>query len=174
MKREINMIKINLPIDEENVKKLKVGDSLLISGKIYTGRDAVLPKICEKIKENKMNEYSFSLIGSAIFHTAVSPAGIGPTSSNKVEIEDSFPLLSSYGVKFHLGKGKIDEKTINSLNEYNSIYAVVAPISAFLKSKVLSQRIVAFEELGMEAMHELIVEDFPAIVAVAHGDSIYK
>ena len=167
-------MEVKLPVSNTIIKKMKIGDSLLISGKIYTGRDAVLPKICDQIKNNTINDYDFDLKGSAIFHTAVSSAGIGPTSSNKVEIEDSIPVLSDYGVKIHLGKGKISEETICSLQESNSIYAVVAPVSAFLKSKVISKRLVAFEELGMEAMYELVVENFPAVVAAAHGKSIYK
>ena len=167
-------MEIKLPIDNKDINKIKIGDSLLITGKIYTGRDAVLPRICEQIKDDTINDYDFDLKGSAIFHTAVSSAGIGPTSSNKVEIEDSIPVLSKFGVKVHLGKGKISDKTISSLEESNSIYAVVAPVSAFLKSKVISKRLVAFEELGMEAMYELVVEKFPAVVAAAHGKSIYK
>jgi fumarate hydratase subunit beta len=168
------MIKINLPVENDTIAKLKIGDSLLISGKIYTGRDAVLPKVCEAIKNGSIASFNFNLVGSAIFHTAVSPAGIGPTSSNKVEIEESFPDLSKYGVKFHLGKGKISDETVSKLNEYNSVYAVVAPVSAYLKSKVISQKVVAFKELGMEAMNELEVKDFPAVVAAVHGKSIYQ
>lgn len=167
------MIKINLPIDDKKIQELAVGDSLLINGKIYTGRDAVLPKICDQIRDDSMGGYDFDLRGSAVFHTAVSPAGLGPTSSNKVEIEESIPTLSEYGVKFHLGKGKISQFSIDKLKQFNSVYAVVAPVSAYLRSKIKSKRLVAFEELGMEAMYELVVEDFPAVVAAIHGKSVY-
>ena len=165
---------IKLPINSLSINDIKVGDSILISGKIYTGRDAVLPKICELITNGIIDDYCFNLKGSAIFHTAVSSAGIGPTSSNKDEIEESIPILSSHGIKIHLGKGKISDATVASLNEFKSIYAVVAPVSAFLRSRIISQKLVAFKELGMEAMYELDVKDFPAVVAAAHGVSIYK
>lgn len=167
------MKRLFLPIDDSVVKDLHVGDSILINGKIYTGRDAVLPRVCEAFENNQMPELRDKLKGSAVFHTAVSPAGIGPTSSNKVEIEESIPKLSAFGVKFHLGKGQITEETIESLNNYDSVYAVVAPVSAYLKSKVKSQELIAFEELGMEAMFELEVIDFPAVVAGVNGKSIY-
>ena len=103
---------IKTPISEEVIEKLKVGDMVHISGKIYCGRDAVLPKICRLIDENRLEEYGIDLQGSVVFHTAVSPAGVGPTSSNKLEIEGSFPTLSRAGVKLHLGKGAIGIKTI--------------------------------------------------------------
>lgn len=167
------MKSIVLPIEDSIINDLKVGDNLLINGKIYTGRDAVLPKICEQINDKSIIEYDFDIKGSAIFHTAVSPAGIGPTSSNKVEIEESIPVLSEYGVKFHLGKGKISQFSIDKLDQFNSVYAVVAPVSAYLKSRVKSRRLVAFKDLGMEAMYELVVEDFPAVVAAIHGKSVY-
>lgn len=96
---------LKTPISEEEIKELHIGDMVLISGKIFCGRDAVLPKICKLIEEGKLEENGIDLKGSVIFHTAVSPAGVGPTSSNKLEIESSFPLLSQAGVKVHLGKG---------------------------------------------------------------------
>ena len=111
--------------------------------------------------------------GSVIFHTAVSPAGVGPTSSNKFEIESTIPALSAAGVKLHLGKGALSKETVEALKQYNSVYAVIPPVTALLNSKTIHKRIVAFAEEGMEAFHVLEVKDYPAIVAVAHGKSIY-
>lgn len=164
---------IKTPISEDVIEKLKVGDMVQISGKIYCGRDAVLPKICRLIEEKQLEEYGIDLQGSVIFHTAVSPAGVGPTSSNKLEIEGSFPALSKAGVKIHLGKGAIGTKTISALEEYKSVFAVIPPVTALLGENTLSRRIVAFPELGMEAFYELEVKDFPAIIAAAHNESIY-
>ena len=146
---------------------------VLLSGKIYCGRDAVLPKVCKLIKENKLGDTDINLMGNVIFHTAVSPAGVGPTSSNKLEIESSFPLLSKAGVKVHLGKGAVGKETIEILKKYNSVYAVIPPVTALLGENTLSRKVIAFSELGMEALYELEIRDYPIIIAAAHGESIY-
>jgi len=164
---------LTIPISEEVATNLRIGDMVLISGKIYCGRDAVLPRICELIKLNLLKEHGINLKGSVIFHTAVSPAGVGPTSSNKLEIESSFPLLSKAGVKVHLGKGAIGKDTSTVLDDYNSVFAVIPPVTALLGENTISKRVVAFPELGMEAFYELEVKDYPAIIAVAHNESVY-
>ena len=165
--------KLITPISDKDIDNLQVGDMVLLSGYIYCGRDAVLPKVCEMIESGKMENTDINLQGNVIFHTAVSPAGVGPTSSNKLEIENSFPTLSKAGVKMHLGKGAISAKTIKSLNENNSVYAVIPPVTALLGENTLEQKVVAFRELGMEALHELKVSDYPVIIAAAHNKSIY-
>lgn len=167
------MTEINTPIQQEIISKLSVGDMISLSGFIYTGRDAVLPKIVSLIEANELLKYGINLQGAVIFHTAVSIAGVGPTSSNKFEIESSIPALSAAGVKLHLGKGALSAETIRTLEQYNSVYAVIPPITALLNSKTLSKKIIAFPELGMEAFHLLKVKDYPAIIAAAHGKSIY-
>ena len=98
---------------------------------------------------------------------------MGPTSSNKLEIEENMGVFSEVGIKMHLGKGKISQKTIGILKEKNAVYAIMAPVTALLESKTKSRQVVAFPELGMEAMHRLIVEDFPVIIASAKGTSVY-
>lgn len=133
----------------------------------------MLPKILLLIKLGKLCNTQIDLKGAAIFHTAVSPAGIGPTSSNKLEIESSIPELSRAGVKMHIGKGRISAETVQALDEYGSIYAITPPLSALLTSKVISQKVLAFPEEGMEALHLLEVVDFPVIIAAANGKSIY-
>lgn len=167
------MYKITTPVSEIEIESMNIGDMVLISGKIYCGRDTVLPKICSLIKKNKLNEYGVDLTGSIIFHTAVSPAGIGPTSSNKLEIEESMPQLAEAGVRIHLGKGAINQQTVKKLDEYKSIFAVIPPVTALLEKNTISKKIVAFPELGMEAFYELEVKDFPAIIAVTKNRSIY-
>lgn len=169
----MNIKEIKTPITDKCIENLFVGDMIKISGKIYCGRDAVLPKICDIIHTNMLEQNGINLYGSVIFHTAVSPAGVGPTSSNKVEIESSFYPLSKAGVKIHLGKGAIKPETIQSLNETNSVFAILPPVTALLTNNIKSVKLVAFPELGMEAFYELDVFDYPAIIAAAKGESIY-
>lgn len=168
------MKKFITPFTDEDIAELKIGDMIYISGEIYCGRDAVLPKICELISLDKLKEYhNVNLKGGVIFHTAVSPAGVGPTSSNKLEIEESFPLLSREGIKLHLGKGAISKETVRILDEYNSIYAVIPPVTALLEENTYSRKLIAFPELGMEALYKLCVKEYPVIIAAAHNKSIY-
>lgn len=166
-------IRIKTPISKEVAESLKVGDRILLSGRIYCGRDAVLPKIQKKIEEGTLETLGIKPEGAVIFHTAVSPAGVGPTSSNKLEIESSIEPLSKAGFRMHLGKGKLREDTVKALNDNNAVYAVIPPVTALLEAKTIEKKAVAFSELGMEAFYELEVEDYPAIIAAAHGKSIY-
>ena len=164
-------MEIQIPITEEVISQLQVGDTVELSGDIICGRDAVLPKVLKLIEEGKADR--LGLKGSVIFHTAVSPAGVGPTSSNKLEIESSIEPLSKYGVKLHLGKGRLHEDTIKALNMFNAVYAVIPPVTALLGDKTIDQECIAFPELGMEALYRLRVDHYPAIIAAAHGRSIY-
>ena len=166
------MIHLTTPIQEADIERLQVGDVVSISGYIYTGRDAVLPKIVKLYEENRLEEYGIDLQGSIIFHTAVSPAGVGPTSSNKLEIEGSFPALSKAGVRLPLGKGALSAPTIQALDENHSVFAVIPPVTALLESLTSEREVVAFPELGMEALHRIKVENYQAIIAAAHGKSI--
>ncbi len=168
------MIELKTPLSEEVIAGLKVGDVVTLTGFIYTGRDAVLPKIVKAVEDGNIGKYGINLRGAVIFHTAVSPAGVGPTSSNKLEIESSFAPLSKAGVKMHLGKGAISRETIAVLMEYNSVFAIIPPVTALLGSKTLEQEVVAFPELGMEALHRLKISRYQAIVAAAKGRSIYE
>ena len=163
------MKQITTPISDEEILSLNVGDQVSISGVIFTGRDAALPQLVNLIKEDKLD---FDINGSAIMHTAVSDAGIAPTTSNKEEIESTIPFLSENGVKIHIGKGMFHDDTIKSLKENNSIFVITPPVAALLTSKVLEKECVLFENEGMEAMYKLEVESIPGIVAVSGGKSI--
>jgi fumarate hydratase subunit beta len=163
-------ITLNTPISLDLIQQLKVGDLISISGTIYTGRDAALPRLIKLIKKG---DVPFQLEGAVIMHTAVSPAGISPTTSNKEEIEESIVPLSRAGVRIHLGKGALSPETIAALNQYKSVFVVTPPAAAFLTSKVISSEVVAFPEEGMEAIHKLEVQEIPGIVAAAHGESLY-
>ena len=164
---------LKTPISEEDVANLEVGDVVSISGYIYTGRDAVLPKIVKHAEEGTLADVNVDLQGQVIFHTAVSPAGVGPTSSNKLEIESSFGPLSRYGIKMHLGKGAIKPETVKELAENNAVFAVIPPVTALLGSQTSNIEVVCYPELGMEALHKIKVENYQAIIAAAQGKSIY-
>ena len=168
------MIELTTPLSEEIVSGLQVGDTVEISGYILCGRDAVLPKILEMIENGTIDDLGIDLRGQVIFHTAVSPAGVGPTSSNKLEIENSIEPLSKAGIKIHLGKGQLHSETVEALDKYNSVYAVIPPVTALLGSKTGEHRVIAFPELGMEALYLMKVDKYPAIIGSAHGRSIYE
>ncbi len=165
---------ITTPISEETAAGLQAGDTVEISGYILCGRDAVLPRVLKMIEEGTAEKLGVDLRGQVIFHTAVSPAGVGPTSSNKLEIESSIAPLSQAGIKLHLGKGELHKETIQALDRYNAVYAVIPPVTALLGAKTLEQKCVAFPELGMEALYLIKVDRYPAIIGAAHGRSIYE
>ena len=167
------MIELTTPISEEAAAALQVGDTVEISGWILCGRDAVLPKVLKMIEEGTEGELGVDLRGQVIFHTAVSPAGVGPTSSNKLEIESSIAPLSRAGIKLHLGKGALHRETVEALDKYNAVYAVIPPVTALLGAKTAEQKLIAFPELGMEALYLIRVDKYPAIIGAAHGRSIY-
>lgn len=167
-------ILIHTPVTLDVIRQLKAGDQLEISGVIYNARDAALPRLVRMIRDHGLDSLPIRLEGGILFHSAVSIAGIGPTTSSKVEIEESMPRLSEMGVRIHIGKGGISSETAEALFRYHSIFAVTPPASALLTRTIVSKRVVAFPEEGMEAIHELKVERFPAIVAVCGGQSIYE
>lgn len=167
------MKKIQGPVSNNEIADLKVGDKLLISGTIFTGRDAALPKLKESLANGFKKEIPFDLEGSVIMHTAVSDAGIAPTTSNKEEIESSMIALARNGVKIHIGKGALSEKTKKLLDEENSIFVVSPPVAALLTNSLISKEVIAYEKEGIEAIFKLDVKNLPGIIAIAHDESIY-
>lgn len=168
------MIELTTPFSKEVISQLKVGDVVSISGFIFCGRDAVLPRICKELEAGTWNNRGIDLRGGVIFHTAVSPAGVGPTSSNKLEIEGSFETLSKLGgVKMHLGKGAIKQETVKALEENDAVFAIIPPVTALLESQTIERECVAWPELGMEALYRIKVNGYQAIIAAAKGESIY-
>lgn len=165
---------IKTPVSGEVIERLSIRDRIEIHGKIYTGRDAVLPRLRRMIEENRLGTLGVNLSGAVIMHAGYSCAGFGPTTSNKKAIESSIPALARAGVKIHVGKGSLSESTAKLLEQFKSIFAVTPPVTAILMHKVVSSSLVAFAEEGMEAMYELDVSGLPAIVAIAHNESIYR
>lgn len=168
----MRMKTITTPITQADIDALQVGEMVYVSGYIFTGRDAVLPKIVKLLDAGGLSEKGIDLTGGVVFHTAVSPAGTGPTSSNKLEIESSIEPLSRAGVRMHMGKGALKPETIAAMDRYGACYAIIPPVTALLESKVRSREVVAFPEEGMEAFHRLYVQGFPVIIGAVHGKTI--
>jgi fumarate hydratase subunit beta len=167
------MIRLDTPISKERINALGVGDQVEIYGRVLCGRDAVLPRIAEAVRRKDPWIETLGLDGAVIFHTAVSPAGIGPTTSNKT-IEESLPDLAAAGVRIHLGKGSLKQETLATLEYYGSVFAVTPPVSALFSHRTLSTKVIAFEEEGMEALFAIEVKGLPAIIAAAHGNNIFE
>lgn len=168
------MIELSTPLSEEAITQLKVGDVVSITGYIFCGRDAVLPRICKEIEQRVWEKRNINLRGGVIFHTAVSLAGVGPTSSNKLEIESSFDTLSKAGIKMHLGKGAIKTDTVKALEDNNAVFAIIPPVTALLESQTEERECIAWPELGMEALYRIKVKNYQAIIAAAKGESVYE
>jgi len=169
----LESLSIQTPIHPEGAGNLKVGDAFELHGKILCARDAALSRLVQMFETGTLGELAAYLQGAVIFHTAVSDAGIGPTSSNKVEIESSIGPLSAAGVRIHLGKGAISPATVGRMSSAGSVFAVTPPATALFMDKIVSRRVLAFPEEGMEALFELDVRGLPGIVAAAGGKSIY-
>jgi fumarate hydratase subunit beta len=165
---------LKTPIDPNTISMMVTGSIYLLNGTVLCGRDAVIPRIVRDLREGTLPFDPSLLEGSVIFHTAVSVAGIGPTSSNKLEIEENMIPLSQAGVRIHLGKGKLHRDTTEALAQVGSVYAITPPVTAILTNKILQKRILAYPDLGMEALYMLEVRDFPLIIASANGKDLYK
>ena len=163
--------KITVPCTEEIT--LEAGDMVELTGTIYCGRDAVLPHVMEMADKGVLAEYDVDLRGAVIFHTAVSVAGIAPTTSSKPEIEGSIVPLSKHGARFHLGKGMISQETVEGLAANHSYFLVTPPVAALLTATMSEKKAVIHPEFGIEAFWKIEVKNFPAIVAVANGRTIF-
>lgn len=169
----MNLKKITIPFLDE-VCDLKAGDLVELTGRIYCGRDAVLPHVVKMAQEGTLQEYGVDIKGAAIFHTAVSCAGIAPTTTSKPEIQGSMVPLSEKGAKFHIGKGLISAETIEGLKKNHAYFLITPPVAALLTARMSQCKALIHPEFGMEAFYEIVVKDFPAIVAVADGETIFS
>jgi fumarate hydratase subunit beta len=168
------MIRLETPLTVEQTDSMQIGDQFEIFGRVLCGRDAVLPRIIRCIRKGDPGVEKLELNGAVIFHTAVSPAGIGPTTSNKAEIEESIPELAAAGVRIHLGKGSLGSETIKNLAANHSIFAVTPPVTALFSHRITATEVLAYPEEGMEALFAIQVEGLPGIVAAAHGRNIFN
>lgn len=173
------MKKINLPLKEKEISKLKAGQSLLLSGKVYTARDAV-HKILVDLLKNK-RKLPISIKGIAIYYAGPTPApshrvigSCGPTTSARMD--EFTPMLLKAGVKVMIGKGRRSKEVKDAMKKYRAVYFLApAGCGALLSKKIIRKRIVAYKRLGPEAIYELEVKDFPVIVGVdSRGKDIFE
>ncbi len=174
------MIKIKLPLENKNVlKKLKAGDSVLLSGVIYTGRDAAHKKLVQMIE--KKEKLPIELFNIAIYYTGPCPApqnrpigSCGPTTSGRMDAYA--PLLLDLGQAIMIGKGERNEEVISACKRNGAVYfAAAGGAGALLAETVKKCEVVAFPELLSEAIHRLEVENMPLIVAIdTQGNNLYQ
>jgi fumarate hydratase subunit beta len=169
------MIKLNTPITDADIKSLKVGEKVLISGVIYTARDQAHIRLLDE------EDIKFDVEGSVIFYVGPTPnrEGIaigasGPTSSYRMD-KLAVPLMEK-GLKLMIGKGDRSEEFRLEMIKNNSVYLIATGgAGALLSSRIKSSKVIMYEDLGAEAIRRLEVEDFPCFVAYdIYGNDIFK
>jgi fumarate hydratase subunit beta len=172
------MKKIQLPLNDEIIKTLHVGEKVLISGDVLTARDAAHKRFYETIQNNLA--LPIDIKGAVIYYTGPTPAkpgfasGVaGPTTSYRMD--KYTPALLDRGLKGIIGKGKRSQEVIDSIVRNNAIYfAAVGGAAALTLKCITNSRIIAYEDLGTEAVRKMTFKDFPVFVAVdCYGNSIY-
>jgi fumarate hydratase subunit beta len=173
------MKKITPPLTDAVVKNLIAGDSVLITGVIYTGRDLAHQRLAEKIKNNE--PLPIDLKGQIIYYVGPAPAKpgypIGPAGPTTSERMDPYtPTLLAYGLKGMIGKGNRSPEVIEALKKYTGVYfAAVGGAAALLAKRIKKAEVVAYEDLGPEAIMRLEVEDFPVVVVNdTYGNDLYE
>lgn len=176
----MEQVKVETPLTDEVIAKLRVGQQVLLNGKIYTGRDATHKKFFCYLRENGKTPFDVDLRGQVLYYVGPTPAqpgkslgAYGPTTSKRM---DSFlPEVLALGIKGTIGKGCRSPEAIHSLIFYKAVYFVaVGGVAALFSNCIKKSRVIAFPELGPEAFRELEVVDFPVFVANdIYGGDIY-
>jgi len=170
---------LSTPLTEEKIKKLKAGDIIYLSGTVFGARDAAHKRIIESIKQDE--KLPVDLKDATLFYTGPAPTppgkksgSIGPTTSARMD-NLTEPMLQC-GVKAMIGKGKRSDALKELLKKYKSVYLVsLGGVSAFLSTKVKNIRVVAYADLGAEAVYEIEVKDLPLFVAYdIYGGDIFE
>jgi len=166
------------PLDDTTIQNLKCGDMVYITGEVYTGRDAAHQRLADMLAAGRPMPFDFT--GSIIFYAGPSPAkpgevigSIGPTTAGRMDI--FAPELIAHGLKAMMGKGLRSDAVKHAIVAHGGIYfAGVGGVAALMSKCVKSVDIVAFEDLGTEAIRRLEVEKLPAVVAIDYkGNDIY-
>ena len=171
--------KITLPIKDEDIKSLKAGDSVLLTGTIITGRDAAHKRLFELIE--KGDELPVDVKGELSYYVVPAPAKpgyavgpAGPTSSYRM---DKFtPALLDLGMKGMIGKGARSQEVIDAIVRNGAVYfAAIGGAAALIAKSIKKEEILCYEDLGTEAVRRYTVEDFPCIVAIdSEGNNVYE
>ena len=173
------LIHLKTPLDEKTARSLRAGQRVLISGAVLTGRDAAHKRLYDLLQAGK--ELPIKLDGEIIYFVGPTPArpgkvsgSAGPTTSSRMDAYS--PALLEAGLKGMIGKGYRGEKVREALEKYGAVHlAAPGGLGALLGSKITHSEIIAYEDLGPEAIRRMTVKDFPVIMAYdAHGRSIYN
>ena len=172
-------IPVKVPMTREEARSLKAGDSCLLSGVIYTARDAAHKRLCQLIEEGR--ELPVDLKDSVFYFVGPTPAkpgqvigSAGPTTSYRMDAYS--PALIKLGQTGMIGKGKRDEQVIAAMKKYGAVYfGAIGGCGALLGKCIKKSELVAYEDLGAEAICRLEVENFPVIVIIdAQGNNLYE
>lgn len=171
--------KIHAPLIQEEIASLRAGDSVLLSGTIYTGRDAAHKRLCAMVAAGEA--LPFDIRNQAIYYAGPCPAkpgdpigSCGPTTSYRMDAYA--PTLCGLGLIGMIGKGQRSEAVIRAIEHSGGVYfAATGGAGALIATCVKSARVIAFEDLGTEAIRELTIEDLPLVVAIdAYGGNLYR
>ena len=171
------MKRITTPL--QNVESLRAGDEVAITGVIYTARDAAHQRLIKLIAEGK--PLPFPAEGAIIYYVGPSPAkpgepigSAGPTTSVRMD-SLTIPLLEQ-GLKGMIGKGGRGAQVVEAMKKHGAVYfAAIGGAAAFISQSIKEVEVVAYPDLGAEAIHRMVVEDFPAIVAIdSDGNNLYE
>ncbi len=170
---------INTPITEQDIESLETGDMVYISGTIYTARDAAHKRLYEAIQAHQ--KIPVDLKDNIIYYLGPSPAregqvigSAGPTTSSRMD--KYTPLMLEHGLKGMIGKGKRSEQVITSMVENKAVYfAAIGGAGALLSKCIKKAEVIAYEDLGTEAIRKLEVEKLPVIVVIdSKGNNLYE
>ena len=173
------MQNITTPLDINQIKQLKAGDAVTISGIIYTGRDAAHKRMCEAIKNSE--QLPFDVKGQIIYYVGPCPCrddhiidSCGPTTIGRMDAYA--PELIKLGLAGMIGKGLRDDNVVNAMVKYGSVYfGAIGGAGALISKHVLKSEVIAYDDLGTEAVRKLTVKDFPATVIIdCYGNDLYK
>ena len=171
--------KITTPLTIEKTRDLHCGDNVLISGIIYTGRDAAHKRLCELLAEGK--ELPIDVTDAIIYYVGPAPAqpgqvigSAGPTTSYRMDAYA--PALLDIGLKGMIGKGKRSAEVVESMKKNGAVYfGAIGGAGALLAKCIKKAEVVAYEDLGAEAIRRLEVEDLPAVVIIdSEGNNLYE
>lgn len=170
---------INTPLTDEVIYALNAGDRVLLNGIIYTGRDAAHKRLAKFIEKGK--ELPMDIKNQTIYYVGPCPAkpgqvigSAGPTTSGRMDVYA--PLLMEHGLKGMIGKGIRSKQVVDAIIKYNCAYfAAIGGAGALLAEAINEAEVIAFPELGTEAIYKLKVENFPVTVIIdSKGNDLYK